>query len=114
VLFQKPGCRQCNRARDWLNAHAGVHVLERDILYMPPSGEFLRAHVRGDGDELRRYLNPHSASYRREGLSRELPDREALLELLLEDPELIRRPLVVRGGRAVFGNDPDALRTLLD
>lgn len=37
--------------------------------------------------------------------------REAI-DLMLEQPNLIRRPILVKGGRVVFGFDKDAYRRL--
>lgn len=113
TLYQKPGCKTCGKTRDWLQDRDDVEVLERDIQMMPPSREMLERHVRGDGDGLRRFVNPRSGPYRREGLSSGLPGRDRLIDLMEREPDLIRRPVAVRGSRAVFGHDVEALDELL-
>lgn len=41
------------------------------------------------------------------------PSRAQLIAAAVEENNLLRRPIVVRGGRAVVGNDEAALRALL-
>jgi len=114
TFYQWPLCAACRRARRWLDALGDVEMMEHDILRDPPPAAFLERHVRGGQAELRRYLDTRSAPYRRHGLARELPGREALLRLMREEPRLIRRPVVVRGREAVFGFDEAALCSLLE
>jgi arsenate reductase len=39
--------------------------------------------------------------------------REAVIALLLEHPELMQRPIVIRAGRAVIARPPEKLLALL-
>ena len=114
ILFQKPGCQRCNRTRDWLWTQPEVEVYERDLLLMPPAASFLEDHVQGEGEALRTFLNPSSRTYRQQGLAEALPERGRLLELMQSDPSLIRRPLIVRGKRAVFGSNFPAIQKILE
>ncbi len=41
-------------------------------------------------------------------------DPAAVLDLLTEHPELLERPIVVRGGRGVIGRPTEAIADLLD
>ena len=43
---------------------------------------------------------------------RELPDDE-LIDLMVENPDLIQRPIVVRGKKAVLGRPPENVQELL-
>lgn len=49
------------------------------------------------------FLNPKNELYRRLEMKRNPPARDEALRLMSENPNLIRRPLVVRGGRVWFG-----------
>jgi len=41
------------------------------------------------------------------------PSRKEALQLMSENPNLIRRPILVKGKQIVFGWDRDAMQTLL-
>ena len=40
--------------------------------------------------------------------------REQVIEVLLEHPELMQRPILVRDGKAVIGRPPEKILPLLD
>ena len=63
-----------------------------------------------DEDRVDDYLNKRSPAYKARSLgSRKLTKKQAI-DLMLEDPNLIRRPVVVHDPKkpAVFGFDADA------
>jgi len=62
----------------------------------------------------RELLRTGEAVYRELGLGkRELSDEE-IVKLMVEHPELLQRPIVERGGRAVLGRPTENIRALLD
>ena len=61
----------------------------------------------------RKLLRTNEASYRELNLGeRELSDEE-IIAMLVEHPELLQRPIVERGGRAVLGRPVENIRALL-
>ncbi|HUP65141.1 MAG TPA: ArsC/Spx/MgsR family protein [Thermoanaerobaculia bacterium] len=86
-------------------------MTRHDLAKDPPSRAFLEKHV--DASRLDDFLNRRSPSYKERGLGeRKLSKREAI-DLMLEDPNLMKRPVVLRNGRAVFGYDEAAWDELL-
>lgn len=62
----------------------------------------------------RELLRASERAYREMGLaSRELSD-DQLIALMVENPDLIQRPIVERGSRAVLGRPVENIRQLLD
>jgi arsenate reductase-like glutaredoxin family protein len=51
--------------------------------------------------------------YRERGMKENPPPRAEALRLMSENPNLIRRPILVKGGRMVLGYDEDALAGML-
>lgn len=82
-----------------------MQLNRHDLAKDPPSRELLERYV--DESRLDEFLNKRSPAYKERGLEgRKLTKREAI-DLMLEDPNLIRRPIVIIGSRAVFGYLPD-------
>jgi arsenate reductase-like glutaredoxin family protein len=50
-------------------------------------------------------VNTRSPAYKARGLDVKTMTKRQAIDLMMEEPNLIRRPLLVRGGRAVFGFD---------
>jgi arsenate reductase-like glutaredoxin family protein len=65
----------------------------------------------GDRD-YRKFLNSRNELYRQKKMGEEPPTRAEALRLMAAEPNLIRRPVVIRGGRIVLGFDPEELEKL--
>jgi arsenate reductase-like glutaredoxin family protein len=60
--------------------------------------------------DYREFLNPKNELYRQMGMKTNPPPREEALRLMSENPNLIRRPILVRGSRVVAGFSEDEWR----
>ena len=58
------------------------------------------------------FLNPRNELYRKRKMKEHPPARQEALELMAGEPNLIRRPIVIRGGQMVLGYDEEGLRKL--
>jgi arsenate reductase-like glutaredoxin family protein len=84
-----------------------VDVDERDINKNPPDRAFLERHI----DE-RRFLDFVST---RSPVFKERPlptSKRAAIDLMMEQPNLIKRPILVRGNKVVFGFDKNEYEKL--
>jgi arsenate reductase-like glutaredoxin family protein len=61
------------------------------------------------GRDPRQFLNPRNELFRRMKMKEKPPSPGETIRLMAKEPNLIRRPLVVRGSRMVAGFDQDAL-----
>ncbi|MCL5287292.1 MAG: hypothetical protein M1453_04760 [Acidobacteria bacterium] len=59
------------------------------------------------------FLNPRNELYRERNMAEKPPSRAEALKLMAANPNLIRRPVVIRGGRIVLGFDEPALKDLI-
>lgn len=106
TVWWKKGCKTSKKGIDYLNGK-GVEYELRDIVSDPPPRELLEAHV--GGENLKAFLNTSSRPYRELGVGKNMPTQKRLIELMLEYPDLIKRPVVERDGRVSFGFDPEAI-----
>ena len=63
--------------------------------------------------DYREFLNFRNEMYRERGMKENPPPRDEALRLMSENPNLIRRPILVKGGKIVLGYDEEALSALL-
>jgi len=66
----------------------------------------------GDRD-CREFLNTRNELYRTRKMKDHPPSRAEAIKLMAKEPNLIRRPLVIRGSRVVLGFDEAAYRKLV-
>ena len=78
-----------------------VHQL--DINKEPPSREFLETHI--DADRFLDFVSTRSPVFK----DRPLPkSKKEAIALMMENRNLIRRPIMVKGSKVIFGFDKDA------
>jgi len=73
----------------------------------PPSREFLEEHV--SEENFLDFISRRSPVFKKRPLPR---TRREAIELMIQQPNLIKRPIVVKGRKAVFGFDREALARL--
>lgn len=89
----------------------GAQLQERDLGKNPLSAAELEALI-GDAD-IAGFLNTRTALYRERQLKTKPPTRAQAIALMAQDPNLIKRPIAVRGARKVIGFDEPQLRALV-
>ncbi len=62
--------------------------------------------------DYRQFLNPRNELYRERKMKEHPPSRDEALRLMAENPNLIRRPILIRGSRMVLGFDEAEFRAL--
>jgi arsenate reductase-like glutaredoxin family protein len=78
-------------------------VQQLDITKEPPSREFLEKHV--DADRFLDFVSLRSPVFKERPLPK---SKQEAIALMIENPNLIRRPIIVKGSRVIFGFDKDA------
>ncbi len=112
VMYLKPTCTTCRQVMQILR-EGGVDFDAIDYIIDPIPLPKLRELVRKLGVPPRELLRTNEKAYAELGLARaELPD-EQVLRLLVEHPELLQRPILEKGSRAVLARPPERARAIL-
>jgi len=80
-----------------------VDVHQLDINREPPSREFLEKHI--DPDRFLDFVSTRSPVFKEQPLPK---SKTEAIALMMENPNLIRRPIMVKGSTVIFGFDKDA------
>lgn len=111
-VWFNPNCSKCRGTRDLLNER-GIDAEYVEYLRDTPSRDDVIAVMGLLGiDDPRGMMRTGEAVYRDLGLA--AADRERLVDAMVENPILIERPIVIRGGRAVIARPPERVLELLD
>ena len=62
--------------------------------------------------DYKKFLNSRNELFRKKKMKEHPPSRAEAIKLMAKEPNLIRRPLLVRGGQIVFGFDEEVYRKL--
>jgi len=63
--------------------------------------------------DYKEFLNTRNELYRDRGMKENPPPREEALRLMSENPNLIRRPILIKGNRMILGFDEEAFAGML-
>lgn len=63
--------------------------------------------------DYKQFLNPRNELFRARNMKEKPPTRPEAIKLMAKVPNLIRRPVVIRGDQIVLGFDEEALKKLL-
>ena len=58
------------------------------------------------------FLNPRNELYRERKMKEKPPSRAEAIKLMAREPNLIRRPMVIKSGQIILGFDEEAYRKL--
>ncbi len=89
----------------------GAQLEKHDLAKDPPSRELLERLV--DESHLDDFINKRSPAYKERNLAARKLTKKQAIDLMMEEPNLIRRPLVISKGRAVFGFKPEEYDALI-
>jgi len=77
-------------------------VEEQDINKQPPERAFLERHV--DEQRFLDFVSTRSPVFKARPLPR---SKKEAIDLMMEQPNLIKRPILIKGGKVIFGFDKE-------
>jgi arsenate reductase len=112
TVYEKPTCTKC-REMDRFLRESNVDFSKINYYMEPLSEKKLRELIKKMGIKPRELLRTSEPIYRELGLAKkELSDNE-IISLMVKHPDLMQRPIVERGDRAVLGRPTVNVKVLL-
>jgi arsenate reductase len=112
AIYHNPRCSKSRATLELLEAQ-GVKPKVIEYLKTPPSAAELKAILKKLGLSPRDLVRNGEALYAELGLKdRQLSD-DQLITLMVANPILIERPIVVSGGKAAIGRPPEKVLEIL-
>lgn len=108
-FLHKPNCTTCRKARSFMERH-GFQLYFRDLAKDKLSAAELEKLI-GPRDYTQ-FLNPRNELFRRKHMKDDPPSRSVAIRMMAKEPNLIRRPVIVGGGRVVIGFDRNGMAKL--
>lgn len=112
TVYQKPTCTTCRQVAAALTA-AGVDFRAVNYFTDPIPAATLKALLAKMGLSARELLRTKEARYKALKLNERELDDSAIIALMVEFPELIQRPIVEQGPRAILARPADRITSFL-
>jgi arsenate reductase len=112
TVYEKPTCSKC-REVDKILRESAVDYEKINYYVKPLTATKLTQLLKKMGMPARELLRTTESIYRELKLAKaDLSDKE-LIDLMVKHPDLIQRPIVERGDRAVLGRPVENIKPLL-
>jgi len=113
TVYEKPTCTKCREMNKFL-VEQGIDFDKVNYYIEPLSDAKLRELLKKMGLKPRDVLRSSEPVYRELGLGKKDFSDDEIIELMAKHPDLIQRPIVERGERAVLGRPTENVKALLD
>jgi len=111
-ILHNPRCSKSRQTLQLLNDQA-IEPEVVEYLKTPPSAEELTGILKMLGIGARELMRKKEAEYKASGADNpDLNDTE-LVELMVANPKLIERPIVIKDGKAAIGRPPEQVLDIL-
>jgi arsenate reductase len=111
-VYEKPTCTKC-REMDRFLRESSVDFNKINYYIEPLTEKKLRDLIKKMGIKPRELLRTSEPIYRELGLGKNEFSDDKIISLMVEHPDLIQRPIVERGDRAVLGRPTENVKALL-
>ena len=112
TVYEKPTCTKC-REMDRFLRESGVDFNKVNYYLEPLSEKKLRDLIKKMGINPRELLRTSESAYRELEIGKKDFSDDQIISLMVEHPDLIQRPIVERGARAVLGRPVENVKALL-
>lgn len=112
TIYHNPRCSKSRQTLALLE-EKGISPRIVDYLKTPPSAAELKAILKTLGLKPRDLMRKGEPRYAELGLKDRDLDDDALIALMVANPILIERPIVVSGGKAAIGRPPEKVLEIL-
>ena len=112
TVYEKPTCTKC-REMDRFLRESGVDFSKINYYIKPLSEKKLGDLIKKMGISPRELLRTSETIYRELELSKKDLSDDEIISLMVKHPDLMQRPIVERGDRAVLGRPTQNVKVLL-
>ena len=112
TVYEKPTCTKCREMDRYLR-DSNIDFTQINYYLEPLREQKLRELIEKMGIRPRELLRTSESIYRELGLGKKELSDDEIISLMVKHPDLMQRPIVERGDRAVLGRPTENVRTLI-
>ena len=112
TLYTSPSCTSCRKARAWSQEHQ-IPFVERNIFSEPLNSSELKAILQMTEDGTEEIISTRSKVFQKLNMDLDDLPLQELLELVQNNPGLLRRPIMIDDKRLQVGFNEDEIRRFL-
>ncbi|MFY0757590.1 Spx/MgsR family RNA polymerase-binding regulatory protein [Metabacillus dongyingensis] len=111
IFYSYPSCTSCRKTKHWLKTH-NIDFSEKHLFRETPSYTELQKILQLTTDGMDEILATRSQTYKDLNLNIDDLPLSDVIKLIIEEPKLLRRPIITDGKKLVVGYNPQSLTKL--
>ncbi len=112
TLFTSPSCTSCRKAKQWLNEH-DIAFNERNIFSDKLSLDEVKEILRMTEDGTEEIISTRSKTFQKLNLDIDSLPMKELYQIIIDNPGILRRPIIIDEKRLQVGYNEDEIRRFL-
>lgn len=112
TLYTSPSCTSCRKARAWLEENA-IPYTERNVFKEPLSRDEIKNFLRMTEDGTEEIISTRSKLFAELDVKLDDLSLSQLIEMIQQQPALLKRPLMIDEKRMQVGYNEDEIRRFL-
>ncbi|MGM0837917.1 MAG: transcriptional regulator SpxA [Bacillota bacterium] len=112
TLYTTPSCTSCRKAKAWLEEHH-IEYVERNILSNPLTVDEIKSILRMTEDGTDEIISTKSKTFQALNVNIEALPLKELYELIKNNPQMLRRPIIQDEKRLQVGYNEEEIRSFL-
>lgn len=111
TVYEKPTCTTC-RSVSKILVEMGVNFEKVNYYIDPFTKEQLKDLLKKMNMKPEELLRKNEVAYKELGMSNKSYSDEEILDLMVDNPDLVQRPIVQKGKKAILARPPEKIREL--
>ena len=112
TLFTTPSCGSCRKAKAWLEERQ-IDYIERNIIASPLTIDEIKSILRLTEEGTDEIISTTSKAFQEMNVDIESLPLNALYKLLIDNPKMLRRPIILDEKRLQVGYNEDEISRFL-
>lgn len=111
IFYSYPSCTSCRKTKKWLKGN-NIPFQEKHIFRETPTKEEMMKILSLTTEGIDEILATRSQTFKDLGIDVNELSLSQLIELIIEEPKLLRRPIITSGKKLIVGYNESALQKL--
>ncbi|XKG09317.1 Spx/MgsR family RNA polymerase-binding regulatory protein [Sutcliffiella horikoshii] len=111
IFYSYPSCTSCRKTKKWLKGN-NIQFQEKHIFRETPNKEEMMKILSLTTEGIDEILATRSQTFKDLGIDVNELSLSQLIELIIEEPKLLRRPIITSGKKLIVGYNESALQKL--
>lgn len=112
TLFTSPSCTSCRKAKQWLKEH-DIAFNERNIFSDKLTLDEVKEILRMTEDGTEEIISTRSKTFQKLNLDIDSLPMKELYQIIMDNPGILRRPIIIDEKRLQVGYNEDEIRRFL-